>query len=76
MIIAGKLESKYFQGQSFTLFNFVTKFEHLLLLSYIIQVAAVPEYLGELFRKKNSLENLVILASLRKTSHYLEKTKA
>lgn len=34
------------------------------------------DYLGKLFRKKNSLENLVILASLRETSHYLEKTKA
>lgn len=52
MIIAGKLESRYFQAQNFTLFNFVTKFEHLLLLSDIIQVAAIPEYLGELFRKK------------------------
>lgn len=75
MIIAGKLELKYFQAQNFMLFNFVTIFEHLLLLSYIIQVA-VPDYLGKLFRKKNSLQNLEILASLRKTSHYLEKTKA
>lgn len=76
MIIAGKLESKYFQVQNFMLFNFVTIFAHLLLLSYIIQVAAVADYLGKFFRKKNSLENLEILASLRKTSDYLEKTKA